>query len=47
VTEVFVRLYDEGLIYRGEYLINWCVSCGTALSDIEVEHEEEPLREPR
>jgi valyl-tRNA synthetase len=42
VTEVFVRLYEEGLIYRGEYLINWCVSCRTALSDIEVEHEEEP-----
>jgi valyl-tRNA synthetase len=44
VTEVFVRLYEEGLIYRGEYLINWCVSCGTALSDIEVEHEEESGR---
>ncbi len=40
VREVFVRLYKEGLIYRGERLINWCPRCGTALSDIEVEHEE-------
>jgi len=38
--EVFVRLYEEGLIYRGERLINWCPRCGTALSDIEVEHED-------
>ncbi|MCY0908840.1 MAG: valine--tRNA ligase [Sulfobacillus thermotolerans] len=42
VTEVFVRLYEEGLIYRGYYITNWCVSCRTALSDIEVEHEDEP-----
>ena len=41
VREVFVRLYDEGLIYRGERLINWCPRCHTALSDIEVEHEDE------
>ncbi len=41
VTEVFVRLYDEGLLYRGHYITNWCVSCRTALSDIEVEHEDE------
>ncbi len=41
VTEVFVRLYQEGLLYRGHYITNWCVSCRTALSDIEVEHEEE------
>jgi valyl-tRNA synthetase len=41
VTEVFVRLYEEGLIYRGHYITNWCVSCRTALSDIEVEHEDE------
>lgn len=41
VTEVFNRLYEEGLIYRGTYIINWCISCRTALSDIEVEHEEE------
>ena len=40
VREVFVHLYDEGLIYRGERLINWCPRCLTALSDIEVEHED-------
>ena len=41
VREVFVRLHEEGLIYRGERLINWCPRCHTALSDIEVEHEDE------
>ncbi len=40
VREVFVRLYEDRLIYRGERLINWCPRCGTALSDIEVEHED-------
>ncbi len=40
VREVFVSLYEEGLIYRGNQLINWCPRCMTALSDIEVEHEE-------
>ena len=40
VREVFVRLYEEGLIYRGHYLINWCRSCLTTLSDLEVLHEE-------
>jgi len=40
VIEAFVRLYEDGLIYRGERLINWCPRCLTALSDIEVEHEE-------
>ena len=40
VREVFVRLYDEGLIYQGEYMINWCPRCHTALSDLEVEHDE-------
>ncbi|BFU91712.1 MAG: Valine--tRNA ligase [Nitrospira sp.] len=40
VLEVFVRLHKDGLIYRGERLINWCPRCLTALSDIEVEHEE-------
>ena len=40
VREVFNRLYEKGLIYRGDYLINWCTVCGTALSDLEVEHEE-------
>ncbi|HHC09457.1 MAG TPA: valine--tRNA ligase [Actinobacteria bacterium] len=41
VREVFVRLYEEGLIYRGNRIINWCPRCRTALSDIEVDHEEE------
>jgi len=40
VREVFVRLYEEGLIYRDERLINWCPSCQTVLSDLEVDHEE-------
>ncbi len=40
VKEVFVRLYEEGLIYRAQKLINWCPSCRTALSDLEVEREE-------
>lgn len=40
VREVFVSLYEQGLIYRGDYIINWCPRCHTALSDIEVEHEE-------
>jgi len=40
VEEVFKRLYRKGLIYRGEYLINWCIGCQTAVSDEEVEHEE-------
>jgi valyl-tRNA synthetase len=40
VLEVFVRLYDKGLIYRGNYIINWCPRCQTALSDEEAEHRE-------
>jgi valyl-tRNA synthetase len=40
VREVFVRLYDDGLIYRDNRLINWCPRCHTALSDLEVEHDE-------
>ena len=40
VREVFVRLYEEGLIYRGERIINWCPRCQTALSDLEVDPEE-------
>jgi len=40
VREVFVRLYKEELIYRGDYIINWCPRCHTALADLEVEHEE-------
>ncbi len=39
VREVFTRLYTEGLIYRGDYIINWCPRCHTALADLEVEHE--------
>lgn len=39
VREVFVRLYKEGLIYKGDYIVNWCPRCHTALSDDEVEHE--------
>jgi valyl-tRNA synthetase len=42
VREVFVSLYDEGLIYKGDYIINWCPRCHTALSDLEVEHQEKP-----
>lgn len=40
VREVFVKLYDKGLIYRGDRMINWCPECRTALSDAEVEHED-------
>ena len=40
VREVFIRLYEKGLIYQGSYLINWCPKCQTTISDIEVEHEE-------
>ena len=40
VRKVFVALYHEGLIYQGDYIINWCHRCHTALSDLEVEHEE-------
>ncbi len=41
VSEVFCRLYDEGLIYRGNYIVNWCPRCHTALSDEESEHQDE------
>jgi len=40
VREVFVTLYEKGLIYKGSRIINWCPHCATALSDTEVEHEE-------
>jgi valyl-tRNA synthetase len=39
VQEVFIRLYEEGLIYRGEYIVNWCPRCKTAISDLEVVYE--------
>ena len=41
VKNVFVRLYDKGLIYRGERIINWCPHCLTSISDAEVEYEEQ------
>ncbi len=40
VREAFVRLHDEGLIYRGKYIVNWCPRCVTAVSDLEVVHED-------
>jgi valyl-tRNA synthetase len=40
VREAFVRLYEKGLIYQANYIVNWCPRCQTALSDLEVEHEE-------
>ena len=40
VREVFVKLYDEGLIYRGNRMVNWCPHCNTSISDAEVEYEE-------
>jgi valyl-tRNA synthetase len=40
VREVFVRLYEKGLVYRGSYIVNWCPSCQTAISDEEVEYQE-------
>jgi valyl-tRNA synthetase len=40
VREVFVSLYEDGLIYRGKYIVNWCPRCQTAISDLEVVHEE-------
>ena len=44
VREVFVNLYNKGLIYRGDRIINWCPECGTAISDAEVEYETEEGR---
>ena len=40
VREVFVNLYERGIIYRGEYMVNWCPGCNTAISDLETVHEE-------
>ena len=42
VTEVFIDLYNKGLIYKGKRMINWCLYCNTSISDAEVEYEEEP-----
>jgi valyl-tRNA synthetase len=42
VRTAFVRLFEKGLIYKGSRITNWCPSCYTALSDLEVVHEEEP-----
>ena len=42
VLEAFLRLYREGLIYRGRYMVNWCPRCQTAISDLEVVHNERP-----
>jgi valyl-tRNA synthetase len=44
VIEAFLRLYHEGLIYRGRYIVNWCPRCQTAISDLEVVHVERPGR---
>ncbi|HPF56740.1 MAG TPA: class I tRNA ligase family protein, partial [Clostridiales bacterium] len=41
VKEVFIRLYEKGLIYRGERIINWCPHCLTSISDAEVEYEDQ------
>jgi valyl-tRNA synthetase len=41
VREAFVRLHEQGLIYRGAYIVNWCPRCQTAISDLEVFHEEQ------
>ncbi|MCA9846274.1 MAG: class I tRNA ligase family protein, partial [Dehalococcoidia bacterium] len=41
VLEAFITLYNEGLIYRGNRLVNWCPRCASAISDLEVEYEEE------
>lgn len=41
VEKVFIKLYEQGYIYQGDRIVNWCPSCGTAISDIEVEHEDE------
>lgn len=42
VRHIFVDLYNDGLIYQGEYMVNWCPRCGTAIADDEVDHVEKP-----
>jgi valyl-tRNA synthetase len=42
VQDAFIHLYEKDLIYQGDYIVNWCPRCGTALSDIEAEHKENP-----
>ena len=42
VLEQFIKLYEEGLIYKGKRMVNWCTSCNTSISDAEVEYKEEP-----
>ena len=44
VKEAFVHLYEKGLIYRGEYIVNWCPKCGTAIADDEMEHTEQTAK---
>ncbi len=44
VEEVFIRYHRDGLLYRGNYIVNWCPGCGTAISDLEVDHEPEESR---
>ncbi|PIU24152.1 valine--tRNA ligase, partial [Candidatus Berkelbacteria bacterium CG08_land_8_20_14_0_20_39_8] len=44
VSQAFVHLYEKDLIYRGEYIVNWCPKCGTAISDDEVEHESQKAK---
>lgn len=44
VNEAFVDFYKKGLIYRGEYIVNWCPKCSTAISDDEVEHKAQPAK---
>ncbi|GHT41921.1 valine--tRNA ligase [Endomicrobiia bacterium] len=43
VKKAFIQLFDKGLVYRGKRLVNWCPKCGTALSDVEVEYEDEKI----
>jgi len=44
VREAFIHLYKKDLVYRGEYIVNWCPKCGTAIADDEVEHQEQKAK---